>query len=165
VRILRVGLILAVMGAVFVTRQATLRLHFGVKVPLVVAAIALFGISSYLRARMLKEIPAKAALELADVSGDAAGELATSGIYSRIRHPGYVAMTLAVAAVALFTNYAATYAVAIAYVPLIYLAARLEERELEARFPGEYSAYCESVPRFFPRLTTSGLRRKGAQPD
>ena len=165
VRILRVGLILVVMGVVFMTRQATLRLHFGVKVPLVAGAIALFGISSYLRTRMLKEIPASAALELADVSGDGVGELATNGIYSRIRHPGYVAMTLAVAAVALFTNYVAMYAVAIAYVPLIYLAARLEERELEARFPGEYSAYCESVPRFFPRLTTSGLRRKGAQPN
>jgi protein-S-isoprenylcysteine O-methyltransferase Ste14 len=163
-RILRVGLILAVMWVVFMTRQTTLRLHFGVKVPLVVGAIALFGISSYLRARMLKEIPAKAAFELADASGDAGGELARSGIYSRIRHPGYVAMTLAVAAAALFTNYAAMYAVAIAFVPLIYVAARLEERELAARFPGEYSAYCERVPRFFPRLTTSGPRRPGWQP-
>jgi protein-S-isoprenylcysteine O-methyltransferase Ste14 len=165
VRILRVGLILVVMGAVFMTRQATLRLHFGVKVSLVVGAIALFGISSYLRVRMLREIPAKLAFELGDASADGAGELATNGIYSRIRHPGYVAMILSVAAVALFTNYAATYAVAIAFVPLIYLAARLEERELEARFPREYSAYCERVPRFFPRLTTSGLRRKGAQPN
>ena len=74
-------------------------------------------------------------------------------------------MTLAVASVALFTNYVATYAVAIAYVPLMYLVAMLEERELKARFPGEYSAYCESVPRFFPRLSTSGLRSKGAHPD
>jgi len=104
VRILRVGLILVVMGAVFMTRQATLRLHFGVKVPLVVGAIALFGISSYLRVRMLKEIPAKVALELVDGPADGAGELATNGIYSQIRHPGYVAMILAVAAVALFTN-------------------------------------------------------------
>jgi protein-S-isoprenylcysteine O-methyltransferase Ste14 len=165
VRVLRVVLILAVMGAVFTTRQATLRLHFGVKVPLVVGAVALFAVSSYLRIRMLKEIPAKAAFELTGASSDGAGELATCGIYSRIRHPGHVAMVLAVAAAALFTNYAAVYAVAIAFVPLIYLAARLEERELEARFPGEYSAYCERVPRFFPRGTTSGLKREGRQSD
>ena len=165
VRILRVGLILAAMAAVFMTRQATLGLHFGVKLPLVVVAIGLFGISSYLRVRMLKEIPAKVAFELDDVPGNGTGELATSGIYSRIRHPGYAAMILAVVAVALFTNYAATYAVAVAFVPLVYLAARLEERELEARFPGQYSAYSESVPRFFPRLTTSGLSRRGAQPN
>jgi protein-S-isoprenylcysteine O-methyltransferase Ste14 len=164
-RFFRVVLILAVMGAVFTTRQATLRLHYGVKPPLVVVAVVLLAVSSYLRVRMLKEIPPRFAFELADASADSAGELATNGIYSRIRHPGYVAMTLAVAAAALFTNYLAAYAVAIAYVPFIYLAARLEERELEARFPGEYSAYCERVPRFLPRLTTSGVRGREAQPD
>ena len=88
VRILRVSLTLVVMGAVFVTRHAILRLHFGVQLPLVFGAITLFGLSSYLRAQVLREIPAKVAFELADVPGDGASELATSGIYSRIRHPG-----------------------------------------------------------------------------
>jgi protein-S-isoprenylcysteine O-methyltransferase Ste14 len=77
-----------------------------------------------------------------------------------MRHPGYVAMALAVAAVALFTNYLATYVVALAYIPLIALAAVLEERELEERFPGEYRAYCARVPRFFPRLSASGRQGK-----
>jgi len=162
VRILRVGLILLVMGAVFMARGPLLRLHFGVKLPLVVGAIVLFGISSYLRAMIFKAIPATTALELADPDGGRGGELCTKGIYSRVRHPGYAAMALAVGAVALFANYAAMYAVAVFYVPLIYLAARLEERELRERFPGEYGAYCERVPRFLPRLTRSGSARRSA---
>jgi protein-S-isoprenylcysteine O-methyltransferase Ste14 len=48
------------------------------------------------------------------------------------------------------------YLVALAYMPLIGLVAVLEERELSARFPGAYRAYCTRVPRFIPRLSAPG---------
>lgn len=159
VRAATVAVILAVMCAVFLIRQPVLRLHFGVKTPLVGVAVVLFGISSYLRVQILRQIPMKVVLELPEIAGQDAGKLITGGIYSRMRHPGYVAMSFAVAAVALFTNYLAMYVVALAYMPLIGLVAVLEERELAARFPGTYRAYCARVPRFVPRLSASGRQR------
>jgi protein-S-isoprenylcysteine O-methyltransferase Ste14 len=159
VRAATVVLVLAIMCAVFLIRQPVLRLHFGVKVPLVGVAVVLFGISSYLRVRILRKIPMRVVLELPGITDHDAGKLVTDGIYSRMRHPGYVAMSLNVAAVALFTNYLAMYVVALAYMPLIGVLTVLEERELAAQFPGAYRAYCARVPRFFPRLSASGRQR------
>ena len=158
VRIATVAVILALMWAVFLIRRPVLRLHFGVQAPLVAVAIVLFGMSSYIRVQILRQMPMRAVLELPEISDQEAGKLITGGIYSRIRHPGYVAMTFVIAAVALFTNYLAMYVVALAYVPLICAVALLEERELTARFPGAYRAYCAQVPRFVPRLSASGPR-------
>jgi protein-S-isoprenylcysteine O-methyltransferase Ste14 len=163
VRAVTVAVIIAVMCVIFLIRGPILRLHFGVKTPLVGVAVVLFGISSYLRMQVLRQIPMRAVLELPESGGQDSGELITSGIYSRMRHPGYVAMSLAVAAAALFANYLATYVVALAYMPLIGLVAELEERELAERFPGAYRAYCARVPRFIPRLSASGRQgRRGA---
>jgi protein-S-isoprenylcysteine O-methyltransferase Ste14 len=153
VRAATVVTILTVMGVVFLVRGPVLRLHFGVSAPLVAAAVVLFGVSSYLRVQILRQLPMRVMLELPGIPGRDAGELITTGIYSRMRHPGYVAMSLVVVAVALFTNYLAMYVVALCYVPLISLAAVLEERELVVRFPGAYAAYCARVPRFVPRLS------------
>ena len=161
VRVATVAVILAVMGAVFLIRQPVLRLHFGVKLPLVGAAGVLFGISSYLRVQIFRQIPIRMVLDLPEIAGQDEGKLITGGIYLRMRHPGYVAMAIAVAAVALFTNYLAMYVVALAYMPLIGIVAVLEERELAARFPGAYRAYCARVTRFVPRLCASG--RKGGK--
>ncbi len=156
VRAATVAVILAVMCVIFLIRRPVLRLHFGVKAPLVGVAVILFWISSYLRVQILRQIPMRVMLELPEIAGQDAGKLITGGIYSRMRHPGYVAMSFAVVAVALFTNYLAMYVVALAYMPLIGFVAVLEERELAARFPGAYRAYCARVPRFVPRLSASG---------
>jgi protein-S-isoprenylcysteine O-methyltransferase Ste14 len=151
------AVIVAVMWLVFLARQPLLKLHFGVRAPLVAVAVVLFAASSYLRVQIHRQIPTAVVLGLPEISARNAGRLVTSGIYSRMRHPRYVAMSFAVAAVALFTNYLAVYAVALAYVPLIYLVALLEERELSARFGAAYRAYCARVPRFIPRHSAPGL--------
>ena len=57
-----------------------------------------------------------------------------------------------VIAVALFTNYLATYIVAAAYGPLISLVTVLEERELVDRFGDEYRRYQRRIPGFVPSL-------------
>jgi protein-S-isoprenylcysteine O-methyltransferase Ste14 len=161
IRAATVAVILGIMCAIFLIRQPVLKLHFGVKAPLVVVSVVLFGMSSYLRVQILRQMPMRMVLEHPEIPGQDVGKLITGGIYSRMRHPGYVAMSLAVVAVALFTNYLALYVVALAYLPLIGLVAVLEERELTARFPEAYRAYCARVPRFIPRLFASGRQGGG----
>jgi protein-S-isoprenylcysteine O-methyltransferase Ste14 len=156
-----VAAIAAIMWGIYVVREPILRVHFGVRAPLVAAAAVLFGVSSYLRVQIRRQIPRAVVLGFPEVSGRGPGRLVTGGIYSRMRHPRYVAMSFAVAAVALFTDYLAAYAVALAYLPLIYLVALLEERELSARFGAAYREYSARVPRFVPRFWGRGVREGG----
>ena len=64
----------------------------------------------------------------------------TDGVYSRLRHPRFLGMALAVAAMALLTNFATIYALFALYVVAILQIARLEERELLERFGSRYAA-------------------------
>jgi protein-S-isoprenylcysteine O-methyltransferase Ste14 len=109
------------------------------------ASIALFrGVRRALPLRVQMGIP-----ELTETTAD--DRLLTEGIYARIRHPRYVQLWLALLAWALFANYLAAYAVALAALPLLRLVVALEERELRQRFGSEYEAYRRRVPRFIPR--------------
>jgi protein-S-isoprenylcysteine O-methyltransferase Ste14 len=157
-----VGIVIAaVMWGIYSVREPLLRLHFGVRVPLVAASALLFGASLYMRVQVHRQVPAAVVLGFLEVSRRGPGELVTGGIYSKMRHPRYVGMWLAVAAVALFANYLSLYILALAYVPLIYLVAVLEERELSARFGAAYRQYRTHVPRFVPRLSARGVRHGG----
>lgn len=157
-----VAVIAGLVLGIYSVRGALLRLHFGVRVPLVIASAVLFGLSLYMRVKIQRPIPPGLLLGFPEISGRGPGQLVTSGIYSRMRHPRYVAMLFAVTAVALFTNYLASYIVAVVYVPLIYLVTVLEERELSVRFGAAYREYCRRVPRFVPRLRGHGAPEGGA---
>jgi protein-S-isoprenylcysteine O-methyltransferase Ste14 len=78
-------------------------------------------------------------------------KLVTEGIYSRVRHPRYMQLLLALLGYAVLTNYLAVYVLFVASVFCIYLIVLLEERELRERFGQEYERYCQRVPRFVPR--------------
>ncbi len=80
------------------------------------------------------------------------GELMTSGIYSRIRHPRYTAMMGAMLGVCLIGDSAALWLTAAAWLLLVMLAIHFEERELRARFGASYEEYRRRVPAFFPQL-------------
>jgi protein-S-isoprenylcysteine O-methyltransferase Ste14 len=80
------------------------------------------------------------------------GELLTDGVYARIRHPRYVAVTLGVIAWALFTNFLGMYLLIPISVAGLLLIASIEERELVRRFGEEYAAYRSRVPMFIPRF-------------
>ncbi len=78
------------------------------------------------------------------------GELATEGLYARVRHPRYAGMMFAVLGACLIAGTLQLWVVAAAWWLLALAAVRLEERELRARFGAAYDAYCTRVPRFLP---------------
>ena len=78
------------------------------------------------------------------------GELATSGIYARVRHPRYTGMMFAVLGACLLAGTLLLWVVAAVWWLLALIAIGLEERELSARFGAAYEAYCKRVPRFLP---------------
>jgi protein-S-isoprenylcysteine O-methyltransferase Ste14 len=102
----------------------------------------------YLKLRILMGVP--------ELSKDpSASSLLTEGIYGKVRHPRYVSVFFGSLAVALFSNYLATWVLQILLIPGLYILAILEERELLDRFGEEYARYMERVPRFVPRFGSS----------
>jgi protein-S-isoprenylcysteine O-methyltransferase Ste14 len=78
--------------------------------------------------------------------------LATEGLYSRVRHPRYLQLLLALLGYALFANYLAAYVVTLLAFVWVRLVVPVEERELRERFGEEHTRYCERVPRFIPTI-------------
>jgi protein-S-isoprenylcysteine O-methyltransferase Ste14 len=151
----------AVVGAmwgIYLARASLLATRFGVRTPLAIAACALFGVGSYIRAQVRRQLRAAVVLGVPEISDQDRGRLVVEGIYSRVRNPRYVGVGLQLAAMALFANYLAPYMLVLAYIPTIYAIVLLEERELEARFGDAYREYCRKVPRFFPQARGSAGR-------
>ena len=88
-----------------------------------------------------------------ELSAKVGGGLVTDGAFSFVRHPTYLAHTLMLGGIFLFTG-----VVAIGIITLLDFAVinaiviPLEERELLVRFGDEYVRYKKRVPRYFPRL-------------
>ncbi|MBN2171827.1 MAG: hypothetical protein JW819_10970 [Candidatus Krumholzibacteriota bacterium] len=147
------GAAAAVMAGMFAARGTLLSVRFGVRTPLVVAALLLYAAAIVLRGPIDRRIGLRVLLGLPEVSAAAGSRgLVTDGIYARLRHPRYVNVGLATAAMALFSNNLAAYLTVAGYVPVILLIVRFEERELRDRFGAAYEEYCARVPRFLPRL-------------
>ena len=133
-------------------REPLMRVDFGF-----VPAFAVLAVLSYLFAAFL-ELKCRRYLKLKILMGGpelaqdpSAGSLLSEGIYSRIRHPRYLSVFFGSLAVALFANYLASWLLMVLLIPVIYLLAIIEERELLERFGGDYRRYMERVPRFVPR--------------
>jgi protein-S-isoprenylcysteine O-methyltransferase Ste14 len=117
-------------------------------------AILLLAIGLTIQAVCRRSLSARILIGLPELVADRRGDrLLQEGIYAKIRHPRYVGAAFGIVAVALFANYLATYVLAVAFFPLIYLVTVLEERELVDRFGEAYRAYQRRVPRFIPRLS------------
>ncbi len=133
-------------------REPLMRVDFGF-----VPAFAVLAVLSYLFAAFL-ELKCRRYLKLKILMGGpelaqdpSAGSLLSEGIYSRIRHPRYLSVFFGSLAVALFANYLASWLLMVLLIPVIYVLAIIEERELLERFGGDYRRYMERVPRFVPR--------------
>jgi protein-S-isoprenylcysteine O-methyltransferase Ste14 len=79
------------------------------------------------------------------------GEIERGGIYSRIRHPRYLASFLAILGACLLAGTRVLYLAAAVWLALMAAIIALEEREMRGRFGATYRDYSRKVPRFFPR--------------
>lgn len=79
------------------------------------------------------------------------GQLVTTGMYSRVRHPIYFALLLMGFGVILDSGYWPQVIVYLLLYSLLSLKADWEESMLREKYP-QYKAYAEKTPRFFPRL-------------
>jgi protein-S-isoprenylcysteine O-methyltransferase Ste14 len=141
-----------IMGAIYLVREPLLAVEYGTNRALWPLVLSFYGISIYIEVRCRKYLKAKILMGVPELAPDGrGGRLITEGIYGRIRHPRYVAVSLGTAAAAFFTNYLAVYIIAIAILPALCLVVVLEEKELRDRFGEKYVRYSERVPRFFPR--------------
>jgi protein-S-isoprenylcysteine O-methyltransferase Ste14 len=75
-----------------------------------------------------------------------------TGIYSKTRNPIYLAHWLLMFGAAAISGYAAAWILFALEAVLQWVLIRTEERELAARYGGDFQAYMARVPRFFPRL-------------
>ena len=85
--------------------------------------------------------------------------LATTGIYSYVRHPQYVGFILIMFGFLLQWPTLLTLAMFPVLVFMYVRLARIEERELLREFGDEYRAYMQ-VPAFIPRLGCAAARRR-----
>lgn len=90
-------------------------------------------------------------------------ELATSGPYTRMRHPQYVGFVLIMLGFLVQWPTLLTLAM---FPILVFMYWRLslgEEQQAEAEFGDEYRAYASRTPRFFPRLGSASGRGTQSQ--
>ena len=83
----------------------------------------------------------------------AGGELITTGLYRRVRHPQYSALFLITVGMFIQWPTLVTAAMWPVLMFMYYRLSRREEKEMEERFGDKYISYSRRVPMFFPRLT------------
>lgn len=77
--------------------------------------------------------------------------LRTTGIYSVVRHPMYLAVMLCAIGVTVGSGRLLALLATCALAGVLTYKARFEERLLDARFGWEYATYASRVPAVFPR--------------
>ncbi len=145
------GVCVALGFGIWQLNEPLLRVDYGFDARLSAVAALLYAIAIYIEIRCRKHLKFHILAGAPELSAEAPGKLLDQGIYSRIRHPRYMALVFGMTAVALFLNYLAIYLVVAASVPLLYGIVLLEERELRERFGAAYVDYARRVPRFVPR--------------
>lgn len=116
--------------------------------PSAAAGFALLVLDGYLFYRVKHDLGGMRLVGKPELTGG--GELATEGVYARMRHPRYTGMMLAVAGASLLAGTIWLWVTAAAWWFIVLLAVHLEERELRRRFGTAYEAYSRRVPRFLP---------------
>jgi protein-S-isoprenylcysteine O-methyltransferase Ste14 len=114
-----------------------------------VAGLALIVFEAWVFGRVRRNLGTARLVGKTELEG--AGEIERGGIYSRIRHPRYLASFLAILGACLLAGTHILYLVAALWLALMAVIIALEEREMRHRFGAAYRDYCRKVPRFFPR--------------
>ncbi len=114
----------------------------------VAVGLALIAVDVWIFARVETMLGGRRLVGQAELSGR--GEMATSGLYERIRHPRYLGMIAAVLGGCMVVGSRALWVVGACWLALTLGIIRLEERELRRRFGPAYVAYAKRVPALWP---------------
>ncbi len=90
------------------------------------------------------------------------GELVTSGLYQRVRHPQYFGLFLITVGMLIQWPTIITAAMWPILMFMYYRLARREEKEMESLFGDQYVTYRQQVPMFWPRLSTASWTAKAS---
>ncbi len=146
----------AAMGyGIWQLRGPLLRVDYGFNPWLTGTGALLYLVAVYIEIRCRKHLKFYILAGAPELSADSPGKLLDQGIYSRLRHPRYLALAFGMTGMALFLNYRAVYLLLAATGPLVWGIVLLEERELRQRFGAAYADYSRRVPRFIPRIPRS----------
>ncbi len=114
----------------------------------IAVGLALIAADGYFFYRVGRELGGARLVGKAELTG--IGELATQGLYARVRHPRYASMMLAVLGACLMAATPRLWSAAAIWWLLVLVSIGLEERELRLRYGAAYIAYSKRVPRFLP---------------
>jgi protein-S-isoprenylcysteine O-methyltransferase Ste14 len=114
----------------------------------IAAGLALITCDAYLLFRVGRELGGSRLVGHAELQ--AAGEMASAGLYARMRHPRYTGMMAGVLGTCLLAATPLLWGVVMIWWLVALASVLLEERELRARFGPSYDDYCRRVPRFLP---------------
>ncbi len=95
-------------------------------------------------------------------AAQAAGRLAVTGPYARVRHPQYAAFVLILFGFLLQWPTLLTLVMFPVLVFMYVRLARIEEREVAAQWGEEYRRYCSRTPAFVPRLDSFSSARRSS---
>lgn len=89
---------------------------------------------------------------VADMRTDRKAELVTDGIYSKVRHPLYLATFLVFSALALLYPFPAVVVFSLSMISYTMIGAYFEERKLVLHYGDEYQEYMKTSGFIFPKL-------------
>ncbi len=113
-----------------------------------VAGLILIAADGYFFLRAEQEMGARRMIGRAELNSEQ--WLAARGIYTRLRHPRYLGMMLAVAGACLLAGTLLLWMLALAWLGLAVVMLRIEEWELLRRLGPAYAEYRQRVPGLLP---------------
>jgi protein-S-isoprenylcysteine O-methyltransferase Ste14 len=144
-------------GPLLFFRRAIYAMRWDMPQPLdaviVGTGVVAFALSVLLLQRAFQQIPVRTMIGIPEIKPwQNKQPVLHSGIYSKTRNPIYLGHWLLVFSSAALTGFAANWTLFALDCIVLPLLVRAEERELLARYGGEFAEYMRRIPRFFPQL-------------
>ncbi len=140
--------------AIYLWQEVILRHEVRIPAPVLVLGAISVAAGLVLHAWTAKLLGIKATIGYAELkTQNDKQNLMTSGPFSVVRHPSYVAHTLIFVGIFMITGVIAVGITALAdFLIAYFITMELEERELIHRFGNQYREYQMRVPKFFPKI-------------
>ena len=120
-----------------------------VNIVLLLSGVFLLSLSLYIAMLASRAISVST---VADMRTDRKAELVTNGLYSRIRHPLYLATVLMFTSLVLIYPFPKVALFSLGMIVYLIIGAKLEERKLIHHYGDEYTQYMQQAGFLLPRL-------------